>query len=222
MARRRCYEGRALNVLFDPPRHALPLFGARTRKRDGTAHAAALGRAAGAAFFPDQHQSEGAALRLHRSLRKRGLSFQCLAGARGVAYRIPVGRRNLPPDGVARRPRCARMGTIQFLQSDRRSFRSARAFEIRFHLAGAGPFHGRKRPRKPAARPSERPESPQRDHLRHFRLRGRHHAGPLPDRPRPRGAARRLPGFRAHHDRRSEALGHSGALCFRLSPSPPS
>ena len=72
---------RCSDVLFHPPRHALPLFRPGARVGDGIAHAAALGRAADLAQLSDLHQSARPALCLYRSSRQRGLSFQSAARA---------------------------------------------------------------------------------------------------------------------------------------------
>ena len=51
---------------------------ARARKRDGAAHAAALGRAADASLLPDRHQSARPALCLYRSLGNAVYHFNVL------------------------------------------------------------------------------------------------------------------------------------------------
>ena len=102
------------------------------------------------------------------------------------------------------------MGPLQFLQSDRRSFRSAGAVEIRLRLAGArSDSWPRRTSRSPQGDPLTALKQLNADDPRLLRLRGRHHPGPFADRSCARGAARRLPGFRAHHDRRSRGAGAS-------------
>ena len=72
---------------------------------------------------------------------------------------------------------------------------------------------------KPEGRSAQRAQASFGDDLRSLRLRDRRHRGAFAHRARARGRTRRVPGFRAHHDRGRARLGHPGALCLGLSPS---
>ena len=76
-------------------------------------------------------------------------------------------------------------------------------------VAGAARIHRRARSDEAGWRSADRAAPSQQGHLRRLRLRAGRHPGPFADRHGAERQARRLPGFRAYHDRHRAKLGHS-------------